>query len=214
MERQTSMRGALLRSMALVALLGGAACAERPEPMAAARATVETQNSENYQIGPGDTLGIFVYRAPELSVDIPVRPDGRISIPLAPDVPAAGKTPSQLARDLEQRLARFVREPNVTVMVRQFFGPPDRQVRVVGEAAEPVAIPFREGMSVLDVLIATRGLTRFAAGNRAELVRRDPTTGESSTRRVRLHDLLRNGDMSQDLPMRPGDTLIIPQSWF
>ncbi|MCW8084807.1 polysaccharide export protein [Roseococcus sp. MDT2-1-1] len=208
------MRGALLRGMALAALLGVVACAERPAPQFLAREGAPAQDSENYQIGPGDTLGIFVYRAPDLSVEIPVRPDGRISIPLAPDVPAAGKTPSQLARDLEQRLARYVREPNVTVMVRQFFGPPARMVRVVGEAAEPVAIPYRDGMTVLDVMIATRGLTRFAAGNRAELVRRDPVSGAARVERVRLNDLLRNGDMTQDVPLRPGDTLIIPQSWF
>lgn len=214
MERQNSMRGALLRGMAFVALLSVVACAERPTPQFAAREAGPAQDSESYQIGPGDTLGIFVYRAPDLSVEIPVRPDGRISIPLAPDVPAAGKTPSQLARDLEQRLARYVREPNVTVMVRQFFGPPARMVRVVGEAAEPVAIPYRDGMTVLDVLIATRGLTRFAAGNRAELVRRDPVSGAARVERVRLNDLLRNGDMTQDVPLRPGDTLIIPQSWF
>lgn len=168
-----------------------------------------------YVIGPGDTLDIFVHLSPELSAAaLPVRPDGRLSIPLAPDVSAAGLTPTQLAREIEQRLRRYVQEPNVTVMVRSFQGAPEAQIRVIGEAMEPRSMPYREGMTVLDVMINARGLTRYAAGNRAEIVRRNGADGTRSKIPVRLTDLMRGGDMSQDLPMRPGDTLLIPQAWF
>lgn len=168
-----------------------------------------------YVIGPGDTLDIFVHMAPELTATaLPVRPDGRLSIPLAPDVQAAGKTPSQLAEEIEQRLRRYVQEPNVTIMVRTFQGAPETQIRVIGEAAEPRAMPYREGMTVLDVMINARGLTRYAAGNRAEIIRRDTPDGPRRSVRVRLTDLLRGGDISQDMPMQPGDTLLIPQAWF
>ncbi len=168
-----------------------------------------------YVIGPGDTLDIFVHQSPELSITaLPVRPDGRLSIPLVPDIAAAGQTPSQLAREIEQSLRRYVQEPNVTIMVRTFQGAPEAQIRVIGEATEPRSMPYREGMTVLDVMINARGLTRYAAGNRAEIVRRNGTDGTRHNIRVRLTDLLRGGDMSQDLPMQPGDTLLIPQAWF
>ncbi|WP_086062340.1 XrtA/PEP-CTERM system exopolysaccharide export protein [Muricoccus roseus] len=168
----------------------------------------------SYVIGPGDTLGIFVYRAPELSVELPVRPDGRISMPLVPDIDAAGRTPTQLAGALQDRLREYVRDPNVTVMVRSFVGPSARMVRVIGEAAQPLALPYREGMTLLDVLIGARGLTRYAAGNRAEILRREGPDAAPRVIPVRLSALLRDGDISQDIPMRPGDTLVIPQSWF
>lgn len=190
-----------------------AAGCERGGPPPVTGALDRPVENAEYVIGPGDTLGIFVYRAPDLSVELPVRPDGRLSIPLAPDVVAAGRTPTQLAKDIEDRLRTFVRDPNVTVMVKSFQGPPNRLVRVIGEAAQPTAIPWRDGMTLLDVLIATRGLTRFAAGNRAEVVRRE-ADGSTRSIRVRLNDLVRDGDIGQDIAMRPGDTLIIPQSWF
>ncbi len=166
-----------------------------------------------YVIGPGDVLSIFVYEAPPLSVgELPVRPDGRISVPLVPDVMAAGKTPSELGANIAADLKKYVNNPNVTVMVRSFQGPADRQVRVIGEATDPQAIPYRENMSLLDVMIATKGLTKFAAGNRAVIVRR---VGKAEQRiRVRLSDLIKDGDTSQNMMMRPGDTLIIPQSFF
>jgi polysaccharide export outer membrane protein len=167
-----------------------------------------------YVIGPGDGLAIFVYRAPELSADIPVRPDGRISLPLVPDITAAGRTPTQLAAEIQTRLNEYVRDPLVTVIVRSFVGPTTRQIRVIGEAAQPKAIPYREGLTVLDVMIEVGGLTRFAAGNRAEIVRRQPGGGPAQGFRVRLSDLVRGGDVTADVPMQPGDTLIIPQSWF
>ena len=166
-----------------------------------------------YVIGPGDTLSVFVYRAPELSEpNLPVRPDGRISVPLIEDVQAAGKTPTQLARELEGRLKHYVKDPTVTVIVRSFVGPFDRQVRVIGEATEPTALPYREHMTVLDVMIATRGLTRYAAGNSSVIVRGEPPHQQRIN--VRLSDLIKDGDISQNVEMQPGDTLIIPQTWF
>jgi polysaccharide export outer membrane protein len=167
-----------------------------------------------YVVGPGDTLSVFVYRSPELSVpDLPVRPDGRISVPLIEDIVAAGKTPTQLAREIESRLKKYVKDPSVTVIVRGFVGPLDRQVKVIGEATEPVALPYRDHMTVLDVMIATKGLTTFAAGNSAVIIRREPG-GKQAKIPVRLNDLVKDGDISQNVEMAPGDTLIIPQTWF
>jgi polysaccharide export outer membrane protein len=182
-------------------------------PSAAAATVAGGDPGSQYVIGPGDVLSIFVYEAPPLSVtELPVRPDGRISVPLVPDVVAAGRTPTQLGADIAVALKKYVNDPNVTVMVRSFQGPLDRQVRVIGEATDPQAIPFRENMSLLDVMIATKGLTKFAAGNRAVIVRH---VGAKEQRiRVRLSDLIKDGDTSQNMIMRPGDTLIIPQSFF
>jgi polysaccharide export outer membrane protein len=165
-----------------------------------------------YLIGPGDTLRIFVWQNPDLSVTVPVRPDGRISMPLIQDLPAAQKTPSQLADEIKDRLATYVKSPVVTVIVTEFVGPYSQQVRVVGEAARPQAIPYRANMSVLDVMIAVGGLTKFAAGDRAMIDRRLP--GQEQQIPVHLDSLLRDGDLSANVEMRPGDVLIIPQSWF
>ena len=191
-----------------------------PAPVTAANATPpadaaapEAASSAQYVIGAGDQLGISVYRAPELSVpSIPVRPDGRISMPLIPDIVASGKTPTQLGKELEERLKEYVKDPIVTVMVSNFIGPFSRQVRVIGAATEPMAIPYRDHMTVLDVMISTKGLTKFAAGNRAVIVR---TVGDKKeTIKVRLNDLLKDGEIEQNVEMVPGDTLIIPESWF
>ena len=203
-------RGALV---ALFVPLALAAC-QGPAEAPPAELTRPLSPPPAYVIGPGDTINIFVFREPELTTSVPVRPDGRISIPLVEDVQAAGRTPTELARQLEQRLSDFVRDPTVTVIVTSFVGPSARLVRVIGEATDPIAIPYRDGMTLLDVMIATRGLTRFAAGNSAQIVRRDTPDGSRQVIPVRLTDLVRNGDISQDLPMRPGDTLVIPQSWF
>lgn len=162
----------------------------------------------DYVIGPGDNVQIFVWRNPELTVTVPVRPDGRISTPLVEDMQATGKTPSALARDMEGVLKQYVQEPIVNVIVTGFIGPFAQQVRVVGEAARPQAIPYRANMSALDVMIQVGGLTRFAAGNRAVIVRSEESL------RVRLDDLLRDGDVGANVKMLPGDILIIPQSWF
>jgi len=198
----------LLGALALSPVL--AACGG---PKKADLAVAADEPSAQYVIGPGDVLSISVYEAPALSVDnLPVRPDGRISVPLAPDLEASGKTPSELGADIADKLKKYVQNPNVTVMVHSFQGPPDRQVRVIGEATDPQAIPYRDNLTVLDVMIATKGLTKFAAGNSAVIVRRVGTKSERI--HVRLSDLIKDGDISQNVAMRPGDTLIIPQSWF
>lgn len=168
--------------------------------------------SPEYIIGPTDNLNVFVWRNPDLTITVPVRPDGRISIPLIEDLQAAGKTPTALARDVEAQLKQYVQEPIVTVMVIGFVGPFDQQVRVVGEAAQPKAIPYRENMTALDVMIQVGGLTTFAAGNRAVLVR--SVEGKERNYRVYLDDLLKDGKVEANVSILPGDVLIIPQAWF
>jgi polysaccharide export outer membrane protein len=145
-------------------------------------------------------------------VTVPVRPDGRISTPLIEDLEATGRTPTQLARDIEEKLKVYVQDPLVTVIVSGFAGPFDQQVRVVGEALQPRAIPYRANMTMLDVMIEVGGLTEFASGNRAVLARGQ--TGNQTTFNVRLDDLLRDGDIRANVPVLPGDVVIIPQSWF
>ena len=167
---------------------------------------------QEYIIGPGDVLRVFVWQNPDLSVTVPVRPDGRISVPLLQDVPAAQKTPNQLAADIKTRLAQFVKEPEVTVIVTDFVGTYSEQVRVIGEAVKPQAIPYRARMSVLDVMIAAGGLTEFAAGNRAIVVRQHE--GQTEQIPLNLDSLLKDGDISANIPVMPGDIVVIPQSWF
>jgi polysaccharide export outer membrane protein len=209
----------LQRVLAISVILPLAACGTwmdpfRHAPPPAPLAKPLSQAADEYIIGSGDSLSIFVYRNPDLSeAAVAVRPDGRISTPLIEDIVAAGKTPTHLAREIEERLSKYIQDPNVTVIVRGFIGPPDRQVRVIGEATDPVAIPYREHMTLLDVMIATKGLTKYAAGNRAVIVRLDPD-GKTESIRVRLSDLIKDGDISQNIEMSPGDTIIIPQSWF
>jgi polysaccharide biosynthesis/export protein len=195
---------------AFLLLILSAACADRPE--LAPASTAQRGSSELYRIGPGDTLKVFVWGNPGLSDEVPVRPDGRVSIPLLEDVDAAGKTPSELAREIEQQLSAFVADPLVTVMVTEFVGPFSEQVRVVGEALEPRAIPYRDDMTMLDVMIEVGGLTEFAAGNRSTLVR--IADGNEQQYRVRLDDLVRDGDISANVAMRPGDVVIIPETFF
>ena len=167
---------------------------------------------DTYLIGPGDDLNIFVWRNPDLSTHIPVRPDGKISIPLVEDVTAIGKTPTTLAREIEDKLRAYVKDPIVTVIVSQFVGPFAQQVRVIGEAAQPRAIPYRRNMSLLDVVIEVGGLTRFAAGDRAMIVRK--VNGKQESMRVYLDDLVHDGDVKENVAMQPGDILIIPQRYF
>ncbi len=185
---------------------GGAGADKSPITPASAAAGPE------YIIGPGDALSVFVYRSPELSMEVPVRPDGRVSMPLVTDMVAEGKTPTRLGTDIQDRLKQYVKDPLVTVIVRGFVGPFDRQVRVIGEATEPAAIPYRDHMTVLDVMIATKGLTRYAAGNSAQIIRRN--NGSQQVIKVKLSDLLKDGAIDQNVDMQPGDTLIIPQTWF
>jgi polysaccharide export outer membrane protein len=184
----------------------GPATVEDPKPQAGA----EQQNE--YRIGPGDQLNVFVFNQPDLSMAVPVRPDGLISTPLVEDMPAAGKTPSELARDMEKKLAEFIRSPSVNVIVTGFVGNYGDQVRVVGQAANPQALPYRSGMTLLDVMIAVGGLGEFAAGNRARLIRR--VDGKVVETRVRLDDLLNDGDIRANMQVQPGDVLIIPESRF
>lgn len=172
----------------------------------------ESAPPTEYRIGPGDTLQVFVWNQPELTVTVPVRPDGMISTPLIEGVPAEGKTATQLARDLETALAEFVRNPKVSVMVTTFVGAYGDQVRVVGQAGKPQSLPYRANMSLLDVMIAVGGLAEFAAGNRAVIVRQE---GDKQLRiPVRLQDLIDDGDIGANVQMRPGDVLIIPESRF
>lgn len=169
-------------------------------------------SSSSYLIGPGDELNIFVWRNPDLSTKVPVRPDGKISIPLVEDVSAIGKTPSALARELEEKLRAYVKEPIVTVLVAQFVGPYSQQVRVIGEAAQPRAIPYRANMTVLDVMIEVGGLTKFASGDRAVIMR--TINGQQESVPVHLDSLIKDGDVAANVAMRPGDILIIPQRYF
>lgn len=168
--------------------------------------------SPEYIIGAGDGLQVFVWRNPEVSVSVTVRPDGKISTPLVEDLIAAGKTPSQLARDIERKLADYLKDPLVTVMMTGFVGPYSQQIRVVGEATQPQVLAYRDNMSVLDVMIAVGGLTEFAAGNKARIVRE--VDGRRQQFNVRLDDLIRDGDISANVPVLPGDILIIPESWL
>ncbi len=165
----------------------------------------------SYVIGAGDTLSIIVWRNPELSLSVPVRPDGKISAPLVDELVVQGKTSVAVARDIEKRLSTLVRDPVVTVIVTSFVGPFSEQIRVVGEATRPQFLPFRQKMTVLDVMIAVGGLTEFADGNGATLVR---TADGNKQYSVRLKDLIRRGDVSANVEMRPGDILIIPQGFF
>lgn len=168
--------------------------------------------THEYLIGPGDNLNILVWRNPEISMSVPVRPDGKITTPLVEDLPASGKTPSQLARNIEKALAKYIQDPIVTVIVTGFVGPYSEQIRVIGQAAKPQALPYRDNMTLVDVLIAVGGLTEFADGNGASIIRR--VNGKQQQFTVRLKNLLEDGDMSANVPMRPGDVLIIPESFF
>jgi polysaccharide export outer membrane protein len=165
----------------------------------------------SYIIGAGDNLNIIVWRNPELGLSVPVRPDGKVSAPLVDELVAQGKTPPELARDIEKKLSTYVRDPVVTVIVTGFVGPYAEQIRVVGEATRPSALPYKQKMTILDVMIAVGGLTDFADGNRA-VIQRISDGGKQYS--VRLKDLIKRGDISANVEMRPGDILIIPQSLF
>jgi polysaccharide biosynthesis/export protein len=190
----------------LVSLL--AACANSSFPPAPAAASTQDYA---YLIGPGDTLNIIVWRNPELSMSVPVRPDGKITTPLVDELVAQGKNSVEIARDIEKLLGKYVRDPVVTVVVTNFVGPFSEQIRVVGEAAKPQSLPYRQKMTLLDVMIAVGGLTDFAAGNSATILRGGAGGTQYS---VRLKDLIRRGDVSANVEMQPGDILIIPQTFF
>jgi polysaccharide export outer membrane protein len=185
-----------------------AGCAAQGTSAAGQPAAAATDTT--YLVGPGDSLQIFVWDHADLTTTVQVRPDGRISTPLVEDLDAAGKSPTTLAREIEQVLTRYVRTPVVTVIVQEFVGETTQQIRVVGEAVQPRALQYRQGMTVLDVIIEVGGLSEFAAGNRARIVRE--VGGQSREIRVRLNDLLRDGRIEENIRVLPGDVLIIPQS--
>lgn len=208
MSGQVVWRVALLLGIgagliACTAAVGSAEEPPAPAPTAAA--------ASEYRIGPGDQLEIFVFNQPELSVKVPVRPDGLISSPLVENMQAAGRTPSELAREMEKTLGQYVRSPTVNIIVTSFIGTYDAQIRVVGQAANPQALSYRAGMTLLDVMIAVGGLGKFAAGNRAKVVRN--IDGKSTEIKVKINRLL-DGDVKSNVEMRPGDVLIIPESRF
>ena len=194
----------------LLAAMFLAACASAP-PSTTLPVT-QLPGGSDYVIAPGTTLNVFVWQHPDLSTTVPVRPDGKISTPLVEDMVAAGKTPTELARDMEEVLATYIRQPTVNIIVQQASAYFDQQIRVVGQAANPQALPYREGMTLVDVMIAVGGLGEFAAGNRAKLVRQTPDGPVEAN--VRLDDLLNAGDMRQNVPLQPGDTIIIPEARF
>ena len=196
--------------LATAILIGG--CATQSDHPELPTASGDGRYSTRYKIAPGDSVQIFVWRNPEVSTSVPVRPDGFLSAPLMEEVPAAGKTPAQLARDLEKILATYLREPLVTVIVTGFVGVYPEQIRVVGEAAKPQALLYRDSMTLLDVIIAVGGLTNFADGNNSTLVR--VIDGEQKLFRVRIDDLVRFGDISANVDMKPGDILTVPEGWF
>jgi polysaccharide export outer membrane protein len=200
--------GAALLGSALISGCAGTG-AERAELPAASG---DAQYSTRYRVAPGDEVTIFVWRNPEVSTEVTVRPDGLVSAPLMEEIPAAGKTPAELARDMEEELSTYLRDPLVTVIVEEFVGNYREQIRVVGEAATPRALLYNDSMTLLDVMIATGGVTDFADGNNATLVR--VVDGEQKEFRVRLDDLIRDGDISANVDMRPGDIVIIPEAWF
>jgi polysaccharide export outer membrane protein len=193
-------------AVAVALVLGG--CQTPKYPPAPAQAATPDYN---YRIGPLDSVNVIVWRNPELSMAVPVRPDGKISTPLVDDLVAIGKTPTELERDIEKALTKYIRDPVVTVVVSNFAGQVGEQIRVTGEATKPTILPYRQNMTLLDVMIAVGGLTDFADGNAATIYR---AAEGGKIYSVRLRDLIRRGDISANVDMRPGDILIIPQSWF
>jgi len=186
------------------------ACANKPiYPPAPAKAEL---SDWLYLLGPGDSVNVFVWGNPEVSGSFPIRPDGKITMNLAEDLPASDKTPTQLAREIEKTLSRYIQDPVVTVNVGGGVGPFNQQIRVLGQAAKPQALNYREHMSLVDLMIAVGGITDFAAGNRASILR--VVDGKPQQFGVRIDDLIKDGDISANVDMRPGDVLIIPESWF
>jgi len=204
---QGGLRSAYRHVLIAAAVVFSVGCASTHPPAPVGAASPDYK----YVIGPGDVLNIQVWRNPELSMSVPVRPDGKLTAPLVEDLPAIGKDPSALARDIEKELGKFIRDPVVTVIVTGFVGPYSEQVRVIGEAAKPQTLPYKQKMTLLDVMIAVGGLTDFADGNGASILR---TSEGGKQYSVRLKDLVKRGDVSANVEVKPGDVLIIPQSWF
>jgi len=198
----------LVAGLAVMLLALSAGCTTPKYPPA----PLEAQTGDySYRIGPLDTINVIVWRNADLSIVVPVRPDGKITTPLVDDMVAIGKTPTELERDVEKALTKYIRDPVVTVVVTNFAGPANEQIRVTGEATKPQILPFRKDMTLLDVMIAVGGLTDFADGNAATIYR---VADGGKIYSVRLRDLVKRGDISANVEMKPGDILIIPQSWF
>lgn len=202
----------IARVAAAASMLLLAACAAEPAAIPLSPPSATNSVTSSYRIGPGDQLEVFVWRQPALSVTVPVRPDGKISIPLVQSVPAIGKTPGELARTIKTDLKRYITNPQVTVIVRSFGGPLSRQIRVIGAAVKPEAVPYQTHMTLLDVMIDVGGLTKFAAGNRAVIVR--DIDGKEHSYHVYLSSLINDGEIKYNVPMQPGDILIIPETYF
>ncbi|WP_338468547.1 polysaccharide export protein [Novosphingobium sp. ZN18A2] len=197
-----------------LALSGCAGMGSAPELPPASFVSMQEQPGEEYRIGPLDELTIFVWRNPELGAKVQVRPDGRITTPLITDMPAVGKTPSMLAEDIKLQLSQYIEQPIVSVIVDKFAGTFSQQVRIVGATEKPASIPYRANMTLLDAMIAVGGLSEYAAGNKARLIRFDKTTGKQKEYNVRISDLLRKGDSKANVLLQPGDVIIIPESMF
>jgi len=201
-------------AIASLALSGCAGTASGPQLPPASFVSMQEGPGEEYVIGPMDELTIFVWRNPELGASVQVRPDGRITTPLITDMPAVGKTPSMLAEDLKLQLSQYIQDPLVSVIVNKFAGTYSQQIRVIGATAKPASLPYRANMTVLDAMIAVGGLSEYASGNRAKLIRFDKATGRQKEFAVRLGDLLRKGDSKANVMLMPGDVIIIPESAF
>ncbi|RIA45595.1 polysaccharide export outer membrane protein [Hephaestia caeni] len=199
---------------ALALALAGCAGSDRPQLPPATFVAQQQAPGEQYIIGPLDKLNIFVWRNPELSSQVQVRPDGRITTPLVSDMPAVGKTPAMLADDMKIALSQYIQDPIVSVIVENFSGTFSQQIRIVGATEKPAALPYRANMTLLDAMIAVGGLSEFAAGNRARLVRFDRTTGKQKEYALKLSDLLKNGNTRANVRLEPGDVIIIPESMF
>jgi polysaccharide export outer membrane protein len=211
MNANKSFSHVVIAGVVFLILQGLSGCATTEYPLLEG-GPAPAQITPDYLIGAGDSVNIFVWRNPELSSSVTVRPDGKITTPLIEDVPASGKTPTQLARDMEQELSVYVKNPVVTVMVSGFVGPYSEQIRVVGQATNPQALAYRDQMTLLDLIIAVGGLTEYADGNRSSIVR--VVDGEWKQFGVRIDDLVNGADISANVYMLPGDILIIPESWF
>lgn len=212
--RRRLARLALGAATLSLALTGCAGAGHGPQLPSASFVALQEGPGEEYVIGPLDELTIFVWRNPELGASVQVRPDGRITTPLITDMPAVGKTPSMLAEDIKLQLSQYIQEPIVSVIVNKFAGTFSQQVRIVGATEKPASIPYRANMTLLDAMIAVGGLSEYAAGNKARLVRFDKTTGKQTEYAVRIADLLRKGDTRANVMLMPGDVIIIPESAF
>ena len=206
----------LVATFALASLALGGCAGSSAGPQLPPATFVATQEGpgEDYVIGPLDELTVFVWRNPELGAQVQVRPDGRITTPLITDMPAVGKTPSMLAQDVKLQLSQYIQDPIVSVIVNKFAGTFSQQVRVVGATQKPASIPFRANMTLLDAMIAVGGLSEYAAGNRARLIRFDRDTGKQKEYALRIADLLKKGTSKANVQLMPGDVIIIPESTF